>query len=67
LVGILGINAVSNVTANNFVSGWSTNIGRFIQTMLDIGVIPFMVFFSIILFIGLALLFIELLNKNEKF
>lgn len=66
LVGVLGINSVFNVASNNFVSGWSRDIGRFVQTILDIGIMPFMVFFAIILFIGLALLFIELLIKNEK-
>lgn len=64
LIGALGEMAVF-ITANNMVSGWCTPPGRFLCTVLEIGMSPVLVCSSLILVTGLIILGIEYFRKED--
>lgn len=65
LIGALGEMAVFITAANNMVSAWCTPPGRFLCTVLEIGMSPVLVCASLILAIGLIILGIEYFRKED--
>ena len=66
LIGALGNLAVFIIAANNMVSGYSTPPGRFLTTVADLRMTPLLVFYSMLLALGLITMVIQLFKKEEK-
>lgn len=65
LIGALWGIVILNIIANNMTSSWYTPPGRFLTTISEIGMtIPF-IFSIILLIVGLLILGVEYLRKDE--
>lgn len=65
IVGALCYLAIMIFVGNNLVSGWGTPPGRFLTTVSETGMsFPFLVSICILV-VGLAILTIEYLKKEE--
>ena len=66
LIGSIWTLAVVFVAGNNLVDGWSTPPGRFLTTIIELG-LTFLFAISILLVIvGILIMIVEFFRKEEK-
>lgn len=65
IIGTTGNLAVFISAANNMVGGWSTPPGRFLSTVSETGMMPFLIFSCLFIIIGQIIMGIEYFKKES--
>lgn len=65
LTGMLGVLAVFLTAGANLVSGWPTPPGRFLTTVLELGMAPLLALSGLMLLLGLAAMAVEYFRRGE--
>ena len=65
LIGSIWALAVSVAAVSNLVSGWSTPPGRFLTTVLEMGLLPVLLPALAAVLFGLCLLLVEYFRKEK--
>lgn len=65
LLGSIWTLAISLVAAGNLTSEWHTPPGRFITTVMEMGMMPFFVISIVLLLLGIVIMVIEYFKKDN--
>lgn len=65
MIGTIWGLAIIIFAGNHLVNGWSTPPGRFLTTIVEMGLTPFFVISVILAFCGIVILIIEYFKKDN--
>ena len=65
LVGSIWSLAIVFIARNNLVTSWSTELGRFWSTIIEMNLMPLFVLFVVMTALGLVILAVEFFHKEK--
>ena len=65
-LGTVGILVTCSSAAGNLMDSWNPGLGRYLSTLVDLGLTPWLIVYSVIFVIGLLIVRAEYYKKEEK-
>ena len=65
-LGTVGILVTNSNAAAHLMDSWTSDLGRYLSTLVDLGLAPWLVVYSVIFIIGLIIVFSEYRRKQEN-
>ncbi len=65
-LGTVGILVTSSNAAEHLMDSWNPDLGRYLSTLIDLGLVLWLVVYAVIFAIGLIIVFLEYRRKQES-
>ena len=65
-LGTTGILVNTSSAAAHLMDSWNPGLGRYLSTLVDLGLAPWLIVYSVIFVIGLLIVRAEYYKKEEK-
>lgn len=65
-LGTTGILVTISCAAAHLMDSWNPALGRYLSTLVDLGLAPWLIVYSIVFVMGLLIIRVEYYKKEEK-